>query len=63
MCQRLGMIKFQHCPREVNKVAHNLAKLCFESDRVIQWDGDPPSHVSVDVLDDVALVSNDVIEY
>jgi hypothetical protein len=24
--QRLGTLKIQHCPREVNMVAHNLAK-------------------------------------
>jgi ribonuclease HI len=57
ICQRVGMIKVQHCPREANKVAHNLAKSCFESDRVIQWDGDPPSHVSVDALNNVAFLS------
>jgi hypothetical protein len=60
--QRLRMITFQHCPREVNKVAHNLAKFCFQSDRIISWDGDPPSHVSLDALNDLALLSNDVIE-
>jgi hypothetical protein len=61
--QRLGMLKIQHCPREVNMVAHNLAKRCHEIDSIIQWEGDPPSHVLVDALNDVALLSNDVIEH
>jgi ribonuclease HI len=60
--QRLGMLKIQHCPREGNMVAHKLAKRCFETDSIIQWEGDPPSYVLVDALNDVALLSNDVIE-
>jgi ribonuclease HI len=61
--QRHGVITFQYCPREVNKVAYNLARFCFQSDRIILWDDDLPSQVAADALNDVALLSNVVIEF
>jgi hypothetical protein len=60
--QLLGMTSFQHCPREGNKVAHNLARFCTKADSIISWDDGPPSHVVLDALNDLALLSNDVIE-
>jgi hypothetical protein len=51
------MISFQHCPREGNKIVHNLARLCFEADSIISWDDDPPSHVALDALNNLALLS------
>jgi hypothetical protein len=42
---------------EVNKVAHNLARFCFNSGRIISWDGDPPSSVLRDVMNDVSLLN------
>jgi ribonuclease HI len=62
IAQRLGMITFQHCPREGNKVAHNLARSCFEADNMITWDIYPPRQVSLDALDDLAVLNNVVIE-
>jgi ribonuclease HI len=54
IASRIGQIKFQHSRREANKAAHNLAKLCFETDSSLSWDGDPPPSVLVDVLNDLS---------
>jgi ribonuclease HI len=62
IAQRLGMITFQHCQREANKVAHNLARSCFQEDIMITWDDDPPRQVALDALDDLAVLNNVVIE-
>jgi hypothetical protein len=50
---RLVALSFLHCPREANKVAHNLARLSYNSDSIFLWDGDPPPSVFSDVIDDV----------
>jgi hypothetical protein len=55
IAQRIGGISFQHCPREANKVAHNLARTSFDTNQVFVWDGDPPTHVLRDVIDDVTM--------
>jgi hypothetical protein len=47
--------KIQLCPREANKVAHNLARFSYDSDGVILWDGDPPISVLNDVMKDISL--------
>lgn len=57
--QRIGNISFKHCPREANKTAHNLARLSFDCSSVFMWDGDPPSSVLSDVINDVSLLSNE----
>uniref|UniRef100_A0ACD5U7R5 Uncharacterized protein n=1 Tax=Avena sativa TaxID=4498 RepID=A0ACD5U7R5_AVESA len=55
IAQRMANISFLHCLREANKVAHNLARLAFDSDSVIAWDGDPHSSVLADALYDVTF--------
>jgi ribonuclease HI len=55
IAQRIEVIKFQHCFREANTAAHNLAKLIYDSDRIFAWDGDPPPSVQIDVLNDLML--------
>ena len=35
-------ISFAHCPREANKVAHELAKFAYESKRSSSWKEVPP---------------------
>jgi hypothetical protein len=54
IASRIGQIKFQHSRRETNKAALNLAKLCFETDSSLSWDGDPPPSVLIDVLNDLS---------
>lgn len=40
--QHIAGISFQHCKRDANLVAHNLAKHSYESKSVIFWDDVPP---------------------
>jgi hypothetical protein len=53
IAQRIGFVSFKNCPRDSNRVAHNLARISFDSNRVIVWEGDP--HVLRDVISDVTL--------
>jgi hypothetical protein len=33
----VGNVSFKHCPREANKVAHELARVCFSSISSCNW--------------------------
>jgi hypothetical protein len=55
IAQQIGDISYQHCPREANRVAHNLARLSFDNNQVFDWEGDPPLHVLCDVINDVTM--------
>jgi ribonuclease HI len=46
-------ITFCHCPREVNKVAHEIARECFRIKISCTWDDDPPSFLLNRLIDDV----------
>jgi hypothetical protein len=50
---------YQHCPRETNKTAHNLARRSFDLNSVISWDGNTPPSVLSDVIDDLTLLNNE----
>jgi ribonuclease HI len=52
----IGDVKFQHCPREANKVAHELARVSFSSSSSCNWDDDPPSFLLPYLLDDVTIL-------
>jgi hypothetical protein len=41
MASGFNKVTFEHCPREANSVAHELAKFCFQSASSCIWDGDP----------------------
>jgi hypothetical protein len=56
IAQRIGSVSFKHCPRDSNRVAHNLARFSFDSNRVIVREDDPPDHVLCDVISDVTLL-------
>ena len=53
--QRIGKISVQHCKREANLLAHNLARYAFDSNSSIFWDCDPPSFIMPYVQNDVSL--------
>jgi hypothetical protein len=53
--RRISNISFKHCLREANKVAHNLARLSFDSNSFSKWDASPPLSVLADALNDVTL--------
>ena len=56
----INRISFQHCPRDANRVAHNLAKKAYTSKDSFTWDGDPPGFILADVISDVTVLQNDV---
>jgi hypothetical protein len=51
-------ISFRHCPRDANKVAHNLGKYAYDMNNSVFWEGDPPGFILKDVIDDVTLLIN-----
>jgi hypothetical protein len=48
--QSIGGITVQHCPREVNKAAHNIAKLSYDSNHFVTWNDNQSVEVLVDIL-------------
>jgi ribonuclease HI len=55
LSQRIGAASFQLCSRDSNKVAHNLARLSYDSDSIFSWDGDPPPIILRHVMNDIWL--------
>jgi ribonuclease HI len=53
---RLSTVSFQHCPRDANRAAHNLARHAYDSKVVVFWDGDPPSFLLPDIIFDVTVI-------
>lgn len=53
--QTLGTVRVQHCQREANKVAHKLARFSVDSSSSLVCDGDPPSFILQDILNDVIV--------
>lgn len=53
---RIGLVSFEHCPRDANKAAHNLAKLTYDSKLAMYWDDDPPSAIIPDIVNDVTII-------
>jgi hypothetical protein len=52
----IGTVKFNHYHREVNKVAREIARSCFESSISCNWVDEPPSFLSQLLLDDVTIL-------
>jgi hypothetical protein len=48
-------IHFQHCHREANQVAHELAKVAHSSSENHSWEGDRPVFVLPSVIRDVTF--------
>jgi hypothetical protein len=46
----LNSIKIEHCRREANQVAHQLAKVSYDSNSIISWHNTPPSFIMPFVL-------------
>ena len=49
-------VAFQHCLREANVVAHQLAKYVYQTKENFIWEGDPPSFLLPFVINDVTIV-------
>ena len=51
----IGTVEFKHISREANKVAHELARMCFIIKNHCNWDDDPPSFVLSSFINDVKI--------
>ena len=52
----IGPVSFTHCQREVNRVAHILAKHCWLTKVNCNWVDETPGFLLDDLLYDVAMV-------
>jgi hypothetical protein len=55
---RFNQVKFQHCHREANSVAHEIARNSFQLNLSCIWDDDPPSFVLPFLINDVSVFEN-----
>jgi ribonuclease HI len=53
----MRMVKFIHCRREANMVAHHLAKRAYETRSSIHWRDRPPDFILPFVLRDMTLLT------
>ena len=56
IARRIGQVKIQHCSREENMVAHELARQCFVSNISCNWVDEPPSFILDKLLKDVTFM-------
>jgi ribonuclease HI len=54
--EAIGKVTFHHCPRETNKVAHNLARFSFDSKSNCNRVEEPPSCIRSNLIDDVTVL-------
>jgi ribonuclease HI len=52
----LNSVSFQHCPREANEVAHDLARDSFASKNSSSWVDKPPDFIICKLLNDVTVL-------
>jgi hypothetical protein len=52
----IGEVSFKHCPREANRVAHEIARVAFDSCSSGFWDGEPSSFILSHLGNDVTIM-------
>lgn len=52
----IGKVKFKHCRREANGVAHALAKHSYLNKSYCIWSDDPPVWIIPDLANDVTVI-------
>jgi ribonuclease HI len=52
----IGNVSFVHCPREANKTAHELARVCFTDKNSCNWDDEPPSFLLGPLINNVTVL-------
>jgi hypothetical protein len=52
----LGMAMLQHCPREVNGAAHELARFGSTQGAMVFWFSDPPNFLISLIIDDRVII-------
>jgi hypothetical protein len=56
MTTNIGEVDFYYVSREVNKVAHELAKDCFSRKILCNWIDEPPRFILDKLLNDVTIL-------
>ena len=54
---QIGSVTFKHCPREANKVAHELASYSFCNSQTCNWIDDIPSFLVSSLINDVTIIA------
>jgi hypothetical protein len=52
----IGRVEFNHYGRDLNKVAHSLARECFISKTTCNWVDEPPSFIPDRLVNDVMIL-------
>jgi ribonuclease HI len=52
----IGNVEFTHCGRDINSVAHEIARECSLSQIFCNWVDEPPSFLLLTLLDDVTIL-------
>jgi ribonuclease HI len=58
IASKIDNISFNHCQREANQVAHQMAKYSYDTKESHAWDGDPPDFILPFIIRDVTLLTN-----
>jgi ribonuclease HI len=53
LASQIDKVSFKHCPREVNEVAHDIARFCFSSKAYCNWVDELPSFLLEKLINDV----------
>jgi hypothetical protein len=56
LCTLIGRVKFKHCFREANSVAHELARHGLSTKSTCTWVDEPPSFLLPSILNDVTIM-------
>jgi hypothetical protein len=52
----IGVVEFVHCRREMNRVAHDIARHSYNLNSRCNWVDEPPSFLLQPLLDDVTIM-------
>ena len=58
ICSGFQEISIEHCSRDANRVADELAKQAMQTKTNCIWDDEPPSFILECVLNDVTVFNN-----
>ena len=50
VAHEISDLKFQHCPREANSLAHLVATHVYDSQVVLSWEDEPPNFILPHVI-------------
>jgi hypothetical protein len=55
LVSNIGNVSFSHCPREANKVAHELAAFNFSTKTSYCWDVEAPNFIVSHLINDITI--------